>query len=151
MKFDKLAVISDYAGHFIIRVRCRMEQKKIISAAQQRMSARIFNLASMVAVLIPPLLMIWIAASIFAYASVAHHPNPKVVHFNRIAGYRFYGVAGAMVVFGQPIYGLFNNWHGLLVIWAVFAAVVVPLGLRDLLLVQREDWRDMEVGENAHE
>lgn len=129
-----------------------MDHKKIISAAQQRFSARIFNLASMIAVLIPPVLMIWIAASIFAYASVAHHPNSRVVLFNRLAGYRFYGVAGAMVVFGQPIYGLFNNWHGLLAVWAILAAVVIPWGIRDLLRVQREDWQDMEIIEvNAHE
>lgn len=129
-----------------------MDQKKIITAEQQRSSARIFNLASMVAVLIPPLLMIWIAASIFAYASVAHHPNPRVVHYNRFAGYRFYGVAGAMVVFGQPIYGLFGNWHGLLAVWAIMALAVIPLGLRDLIRVQRENWQDMDVIEvNTHE
>lgn len=129
-----------------------MDQKKIISAEQQRASARIFNLASMVAVLIPPLLMIWIAASIFAYASVAHHPNPRVVHYNRFAGYRFYGVAGAMVVFGQPIYGLFGNWHGLLAVWAIMALAVIPLGLRDLIRVQRENWQDMDIIEvNTHE
>lgn len=129
-----------------------MDQKKIISAEQQRASARIFNLASMVAVLFPPLLMIWIAASIFAYASVAHHPNPRVVHYNRFAGYRFYGVAGAMVVFGQPIYGLFGNWHGLLAVWAIMALAVIPLGLRDLIRVQRENWQDMDIIEvNTHE
>ncbi len=128
-----------------------MDQKKIISADQQRISARIFNLASMIAVLIPPLLMIWIAASIFAYASVAHHPNPKVVNYNRFAGYRFYGVAGAMVVLGQPIYGLIGNWYGLLAIWAIFAVVVIPWGIRDLLRVQRENWQDMEVEVNTHE
>lgn len=128
-----------------------MEQKKIISANQQRVSAKIFNLASMVAVAIPPLLMIWIAASIFAYASVAHHPNPKVVHYNRFAGYRFYGVAGTLVVLGQPIYGLFNNWHGLLAIWAILVLAVFPWGVRDLLRVQRENWRDMEVEVNVHE
>ena len=128
-----------------------MNQKKIISAAQQRISARIFNLASMIAVLFPPLLMIWIGASIFAYASVAHHPNPKVVHYNRFAGYRFYGVAGAMVVLGQPIYGLFGNWHGLLAVWAIMALVVIPLGLRDLIRVQRENWQDIEIEVNTHE
>ncbi|MFA5241508.1 MAG: hypothetical protein WC392_03925 [Sulfuricella sp.] len=129
-----------------------MDQKKIISAAQQRISARIFNLASMIAILFPPLLMIWIGASIFAYASVAHHPNPKVVHYNRFAGYRFYGVTGAMVVLGQPIYGLFNNWHGLLAVWAVLALVVLPWGIRDLLRVQRENWQDMDIIEvNTHE
>lgn len=129
-----------------------MEQKKHLSADSQRFSARIFNIASMVASVIPPLLMIWIAASIFVYASVAHHPNPRVVHYNRIAGYRFYGVAGAMVVFGQPIYGLFGNWHGLLAVWAIIALVVIPLGLRDLVRVRREDWRDMDViEEKAYE
>ena len=129
-----------------------MEQKKHLSANSQRFSARIFNIASMVASAIPPLLMIWIAASIFVYASVAHHPNPRVVHYNRTAGYRFYGAAGAMVVFGQPIYGLFGNWHGLLAVWAIIALVVIPLGLRDLVRVQREDWQDMDIIEaNAHE
>lgn len=129
-----------------------MDQKKHLSADSQRFSARIFNIASMVASVIPPLLMIWIAASIFVYASVAHHPNPRVAHYNRIAGYRFYGVAGAMVVFGQPIYGLFGNWHGLLAVWAIIALVVIPLGLRDLVRVRREDWRDMDViEEKAYE
>jgi len=129
-----------------------MEHKKHISANNQRFSARIFNIASMVASTIPPLLMIWIAASIFVYASVAHHPNPRVVHYNRAAGYRFYGVAGSMVVFGQPIYGLFGNWHGLLAVWVIIALVVIPLGLRDLIRVQREDWQDMDIIEaNAHE
>ena len=128
-----------------------MEQQKRLSAAQQRLSARIFNFASMAASAIPPLLMIWIAASIFVYASVAHHPNPRVVHYNRVAGYRFYGVAGAMVVFGQPIYGLFGNWHGLLAVWAIIALAVIPLGIRDLVRVQRENWQDMEIEANAHE
>lgn len=128
-----------------------MEQTKHISADSQRASARIFNIASMIASAIPPLLMVWIAASIFVYASVAHHPNPKVVHYNRIAGYRFYGVTGSMVVFGQPIYGLFENWHGLVAVWAIIALVVMPLGIRDLLRVQREEWREMEIEANTHE
>ena len=129
-----------------------MEQKKHLSANSQRLSATIFNIVSMVASTLPPLLMIWIAASIFVYASVAHHPNPRVVHYNRIAGYRFYGVAGSMVVFGQPIYGLFGNWHGLVAVWAIIALVVIPLGLRDLVRVQREDWQDMDISEaKTHE
>lgn len=129
-----------------------MEQKKHLSANSQRLSATIFNIVSMVVSTLPPLLMIWIAASIFVYASVAHHPNPRVVHYNRIAGYRFYGAAGAMVILGQPIYGLFGNWHGLLALWAIIALVVIPLGLRDLVRVQREDWQDMDIIEaNAHE
>jgi hypothetical protein len=130
-----------------------METTKLLSANSQRFSARIFNLCSMVAVSVPVLVMIWIAASIFVYASVAHHPNEKVVHYNRIAGYRFYGATGALVIFGQPIYGLFSVWwQGLLAVWLVAAVVVLPLGVRDLFRVQRENWQDMEInGTNNHE
>ncbi len=149
LKFDNPRAILNYAHNFNTSDCAVMTQKQLISANQQRFSARIFNLASIIATVIPPLLMIWIAASIFAYASVAHHPSPRVVHYNRIAGYRFYGAAGTMVVFGQPIYGLFGNWHGLLAVWAILALVVIPLGLRDLIRVQREDWQDMEIEVNA--
>ena len=128
-----------------------MTQTKIVSAANQRLSAKVFNLASMVATAIPPLLMIWVAASIFVYASVAHHPNPRVTQYNRIAGYRFYGVAGTMVVLGQPIYGLFGNWHGLVAVWAVMALVVLPWGIRDLIRVEQDEWKDMEIEVTAHE
>lgn len=129
-----------------------MERQPFVSATQQRVSAQVFNVASMVAVAIPPLLMLWIAASIFVYASLAHHPNARVVYYNRIAGYRFYGVAGAMVVFGQPIFGLFHVWwQGWLAIWLVFAVVVFPLGIRDLIRVRRETWQDMDIEVSAHE
>lgn len=128
-----------------------LKTEKIISAKQSQFAAKIFNLASIAVALVPPLLMIWVAASIFVYASVAHHPNPRVVHYNRIAGYRFYGVAGFLVVFGQPIYGFFGNWHGLLALWALLALAVLPLGIRDLIRVQGETWEDMVVEETAHE
>lgn len=122
-----------------------MKVKKVIGASQQRFSAQVFTIASVIATLIPPLLMIWIAASIFVYASIAHHPNPKVAHYNRIAGYRFYGIAGAMVVFGQPIYELFGNWHGLVAVWAIMAAVIVPWGLWDVMRARKEPWQDMVI------
>lgn len=122
-----------------------MKVKKVISAGSSRLSAQLFTIASMVATVIPPLLMVWIAASIFVYASIAHHPNPKVVHYNRIAGYRFYGIAGAMVVFGQPIYGMFGNWHGLLVVWLIMMAVIVPWGVWDLLKARKDEWHDMVI------
>lgn len=137
------------ARNFIIGPDFRMETGKIISAASQRFSARIFNFASMIAVALPVLVMIWIAASIFVYASVAHHPNPRVVYYNRIAGYRFYGVTGALVVFGQPVYGMFQHWwQGLLAVWLVAVLAVIPLGLRDLLRVRRENWQDMTMEGN---
>lgn len=128
-----------------------MKVKKVITAGQSRFSAQLFNIASVIATLIPPLLMIWIAASIFVYASIAHHPNPRTVYYNRISGYRFYGAAGAMVVFGQPVYSLFGNWHGLVAIWAVLAIVVVPWGLWSIYTAGREQWQDMTIEVDTNE
>lgn len=128
-----------------------MKVKKVITAQQSRFSAQLFNIASVIATLIPPLLMIWIAASIFMYASIAHHPNPRTVYYNRISGYRFYGAAGAMMVFGQPIYGLFENWHGLIAVWSVLAVVVVPWGLLSIFKAGREQWQDMTIEVDTNE
>ena len=128
-----------------------MKVKKVVTAGQSRFSAQLFNIASVIATLIPPLLMIWIAASIFVYASIAHHPNPRTVYYNRISGYRFYGAAGAMVVFGQPVYSLFGNWHGLVAIWAVLAIVVVPWGLWSIYTAGREQWQDMTIEVDTNE
>jgi len=123
-----------------------LKAKKLISAAQSRFAAQVFNLASMIVTAFPPLLMIWIAASIFVYASVAHHPNERVRQFNRIAGYRFYGIAGALLMLGSPIYSMVNaGWKGLLVVWAVLAVVVIPWGIWDLIKARKENWQDMVI------
>ncbi len=116
-----------------------------ISGKSALLSARLFNMASIVATIIAPLLMIWIAASIFMYASIAHHPNERTVYYNRWAGYRFYGGAGAMVVVGQPLYSVFNDWRGLVLAWSVLFLVVVPMGIVDMIRAGREDWQDMTV------
>lgn len=118
---------------------------KIVTGKSALFAARLFNIASITATLFAPLLMIWIAASIFAYASVAHHPNPRAVYYNRISGYRFYGATGAMVIFGQPLYGLFGNWHGLVAAWLIVVVVVVPLGIWDIYRAGREKWEDLTI------
>lgn len=118
---------------------------KTITAAQSLFSARLFNIASIVATVIAPLLMVWVAISIFVYSSIAYHPNPRTVYYNRISGYRFYGVAGAMVVFGQPISSFFHSWHGLLMIWLIMVVVVVPWGLWDIIRAGRENWQDITI------
>jgi hypothetical protein len=83
----------------------------ILSSRQQKLSAQIFNIASIVSVLIPPLILLWIAASIFTYAAVAHHPNPRVRAFLRPAGFRFYGLIGSLVVV-LNFSGLMRQWMG---------------------------------------
>ncbi len=122
-----------------------MSSETNILAKDSRLAAQAFNLGSILAVLIAPLLMIWIAVSIFVYASIAHHPNKKVAEYNRWAGYRFYGVAGFMVPFGSPIYEIFGNWHGVLALWAIMFIVVVPWGIWSVIKAHREEWTETQL------
>ena len=129
--------------------------EKMISASQCRRSAQIFIIGSMISVLFPPLLMIWIAASIFAYASVAHHPDIRVREYQRWAGYRFYGLVGTLVVV-LNFSGEMKAWLGggmnlLLTVWGVSLLVIVPLGIRDLIRISRENWQDILVEVQVHE
>jgi hypothetical protein len=131
----------------------KLERK--ITAVQCRRSAQIFIIGSMLAVIIPPLVMVWIAASIFVYASVAHHPDMRVREFQRWAGYRFYGLVGSLVVI-LNFSGEMKAWLGggtnlLFAVWAVSLLLVVPLGIRDLIRIRRENWQDMTVEVEVHE
>ena len=123
--------------------------EKIISAKQCKFSARVFNLGCIVATLLPVLAPIWIAGSIFTYAAVAHHPDERVGEYTRQAGYRFYGMAGTLVVilnFSGELKALFGGaLHMWLAVWAVAILAVVPLGLRDIYRAGRENWRDLAV------
>ncbi|MBU1691183.1 MAG: hypothetical protein KJ958_10300 [Gammaproteobacteria bacterium] len=129
--------------------------EKLISATQCRRSAQIFIIGSMISVLVPPLIMVWIAASIFAYASVAHHPDMRVREYQRWAGYRFYGVVGTLIVvlnFSGEMKDLLGGGMNLLfTVWAVSLLAVVPLGIRDLIRIHRENWQDMRVEVQVHE
>lgn len=110
---------------------------RLITARQQKLSAQIFNIASICAVLVPPLILLWIAASIFTYAAIAHHPNQRVVEYLRKAGYRFYGLVGSLVV-ALNYTGIMKDWFGSvqamwISIWLLSLLVIVPPGIRDLV------------------
>ncbi len=146
-----------------------MKTKRVITAASARFSAQLFNIITVVALMISatalllgkllashkigflpfvlslPPIMIWLAASIFVYASIAHHPNPRTVHFNKWAGYRFYGVMGSLVVIGQPIYGLLGGWMGLMLVMGIAVAIIVPWAIYDIYKAAREPWQDMTI------
>jgi hypothetical protein len=129
--------------------------EKRVSAAQCRRSAQLFILGSILAVVVFPLIMVWIAASIFVYASAAHHPDHRVGEFQRWAGYRFYGLVGTLVV-TLNFSGEMKAWVGggvnlLIAVWVVSLLVVVPLGIRDLIRISRENWQDMLVEVPVHE
>ena len=122
---------------------------KIITVKQQQRAAQSFAFFSSIAVLLPVLIPIWIAASIFVYASVAHHPNDKVCDYLRHAGYRFYGLVGALVAVlnfsPQMAKWVGGGMHLAIVIWIISILVVIPLGVRDILRAKNEPWQDMPV------
>ncbi|MDP1681156.1 MAG: hypothetical protein Q8L39_05210 [Burkholderiales bacterium] len=123
-----------------------MKIKKVLEADRCRFAAQVFNLATIVAVIIPiPLFMIWIGASMFVYAANAHHPDERVAHYTRRAGYRFYGVVGAMVIAGQPILSWIGGLKGVLVIWALIAVGLIPAAIWEIFKARREAWRDIVI------
>lgn len=138
---------------------------KAISAAHQKRDAQIFNILSCIAIGLMPLViptLLWVAASIFVHASIAHHPNLRVREFLYPGGYRFYGMVGALVVV-LNFSGIMSGWVPGVVhlgplklpmfwvwVWVVSLLVVVPLGLRDIVRARKENWQDMTV-EVEHE
>ena len=144
-----------------------MKAKRVIPAASSRFAAQLFNLITVIAlsisltalllgklltgqnieflpfVLSLPPVMLWLAGSIFVYASIAHHPNPRTVHYNKWAGYRFYGVMGSMVVVGAPIYSLVRGWQGLMLVLGLAVLIIVPWAIFDLYKAAREPWQDI--------
>lgn len=143
-----------------------MSETEIITAASSKRSARLFNylavgttllsaslftLGSMIgdkklsflplAMSLPPV-MIWLAFSIFVYASMAHHPDLKVRHYTQWAGYRYYAVVGTLVVFANDMAHLPTGWPG---VYALMVLTLVPWSLYDIWKAGHEDWKDIEV------
>lgn len=146
-----------------------MKVKRIISASSSRFAAQLFNILTVTALTISltalllgkllashkigflpfvlslPPVMLWLGASIFVYASIAHHPNPRTTHYNKWAGYRFYGVMGSLMVIGPAIYGMLDGWQGLMLVLALAVLIIVPWALFDIYRAAREPWQDMTV------
>ena len=146
-----------------------MKVNRVISASSSRFAAQLFNILTIAAlsisltalllgkllasqkigflpfVLSLPPVMLWLGASIFVYAGIAHHPNPRTVHFNKWAGYRFYGVMGSLMVVGPAIYGLLDGWQGLMLVLGLAVLIIVPWALFDIYKAAREPWQDLTI------
>ena len=152
-----------------------MKAKRVISASSSRFAAQLFNILTVVALMLSltalllgkllashkigflpfvlslPPVMIWLGASIFVYASIAHHPNARAAHYNKWAGYRFYGVMGSLMVIGPAIYGLLGGWQGLMLVLGLAVLIIVPWALFDIYRAAREPWQDMTIEVAIHE
>jgi len=141
-----------------------------ISAASCLRSARLFNMLAIATTLLAatlftigqliadkkmaflpmamslPPVMIWLAASIFVYASIAHHPNLTVRHYNQWAGYRYYGIVGFLTILSNDIAQLPTGWLG---VWAIMIVALIPWASYDIWRAGKEDWQDMEI-EDVH-
>lgn len=144
-----------------------MKVKRVISASSSRFAAQLFNILTVAALTISltalllgkllashkigflpfvlslPPVMLWLGASIFVYASIAHHPNPRTTHYNKWAGYRFYGVMGSLMVIGPAIYSMLDGWQGLMLVLGLAVLIIVPWALFDIYRAAREPWQDM--------
>jgi hypothetical protein len=146
-----------------------MKAKRVISASSSRFAAQLFNMITVVVMLVSltalllgkllaghkigflpfvlslPPVMLWLGASIFVYASIAHHPNARTAHYNKWAGYRYYGVMGSLVVIGPAIYDLLGGWQGLMLVLGLAVTIIVPWALFDIYKAAREPWADMTI------
>lgn len=147
-----------------------MAEKHLITAASSLRSARLFNYLSIATTLLSaslyslgqflgnvkiaflplamslPPVMIWLAASIFVYAAIAHHPNLRVRHFNKWAGYRYYAIVGLLVVVANDAAHLVG-WGG---IWIFFVLALVPWAGYDIWKAGSESWQDIEIDVQEH-
>ena len=119
----------------------------VLPARSCRNAAALFNYGNIIAVLIPPVGLLWLAASMVIYAMNRHHPDDKVGHYTQIAAYRIYAITGFLVAVAIfiPRDGL--NYY--LAFWALSVAIVVPLSIRDLLRIRCECWEDVRIGESG--
>ena len=148
-----------------------MTEKHLITAASCKRSARLFNMLAIASTLLAaglfslglmmadkkmaflplamslPPVMIWLAASIFVYAAIAHHPDLTVRHYNKWAGYRYYAVVGTLTVFSNDLAHLPTGWLG---VWGLFILTLVPWSLFDIWKAGREPWRDIEIEREVH-
>jgi hypothetical protein len=120
------------------------DNSKIISAETAKKNARVFNYGNIIAVLIPfPFFIFWFGASMFVYAMYRHHPNPRVGYYTQVAAYYFYGLAGLLVPILTFAPGDFFKQYWWL-LWLLCALILIPLSIREIMKINKEDWQDIE-------
>lgn len=157
----------DSIGTGNIEVAQSKEITKIITAANARMFARLFNIGNLISVLpglivapimllselervtmvflfiamiVPPIL--WFGLSIMIYIISRHHPNTLVGQYTQQAAYRYYGMIGVVIPVGT-FFG--TDWEMWILMGGIVAAVIVPWTVWELIKTQKEDWQDTKI------
>lgn len=142
----------------VLAAACKRSARmfNLLAISTTLLSASLFTLGQFIAdkkmaflpmaMSLPPL-MIWLAASIFVYAAIAHHPDLRVRHYNKWAGYRYYSLVGALVIFANDLSHLPGGWG---LVWGIFLTALVPWSVFDLWKAGREDWQDIEIQDAAN-
>ena len=140
---------------------------KVVPAKSARRSAGLFNWGNILAMLpglfiVPVLLfgqpekihmvfmfivmlvpmILWFGVSIAVYIIAKHNPNERVGHFTQQAAYRYYGVVGFIVVAGTFFGTDVDLW---IYTWLISAIILVPFSMRDLYLIKKEPWADVQI------
>ncbi|QTR51400.1 hypothetical protein [Candidatus Thiothrix anitrata] len=118
------------------------DNQQVVKAAGAQKTAKVFYYGNILSVLIPfPVFILWFGAGILVYAMFRHHPNVRVGYYTQIAAYHYYGLAGGLVPILTFAPGdFFMNWWWAL--WIGCIVILLPLSIRQLLLINRETWQD---------
>lgn len=146
------------------------EPVKTISAASAKRAASMFHYGNIVAALVPGFAILWFGLSMLVFAVNSHHPDPRVLDFNRRAARNFYPVMAFVLLIvgagfgglteklgitallhklgldtlGHHLLGLDPNLMALLVaMWALLFVVLLPTSIVALLQIQRTEWHDI--------
>ncbi len=118
---------------------------EIIPAKKSCFSAKIFSYGTIAALLFPfPLFIFWFGGSMFTYAMLRHHPNPRVGYYTQRAAYYYYGLAGLLIpvlTFAPKQFFLEYWW----LLWGGAILLIFPLIIRDLIRINKEEWHDVEI------
>ena len=143
---------------------------KIVSGASARRAASIFHYGNLAAALIPGFAILWFGMSMLVFAVNSHHPDPRVLEFNRRAARNYYPVMAVVLLviaagFGGITenlgmtrlletmglgflgrLGLDPNFAALLMsMWFILFIILVPLSIRALIDIHRTEWHDVVV------
>jgi len=121
---------------------------RTITAKESKKAAKLFTYGNIISVIIPfPIFIFWFGASMFIYAMHRHHPNERVGYYTQKAAYNYYSLAGFLSIVMLFASGDFFFKYGW-ILWLVCIVFLVPISIKDIMKVNKEDWKDVKLKTN---